>query len=148
MQFFQGKNVSVVDSTGKEVLDSSGNPIQKICNKTTRNLGMSRFKRRQNVHGGGLDRRGVVDTIYYEFEPGQIKLADFAANGARCAECLTKTEIDAGQVCSPGTPQYVKANSQCTSNARHARSRISLVKRLFVVSMGMALMKSTGRLSV
>jgi hypothetical protein len=138
LKTFQGQNVSVLDSAGKEVLDSSGNPIQTVCNRTTRILG----NRKGNVHGrgfSGLERRGVVDGIYYEFEPGQIKLADFAANGGRCAECLTKTEIGTGQVCSPGTPQYVKANSQCTSNAWHAHKRLSMVNCLFALSISVVL---------
>jgi hypothetical protein len=138
---FQGQNVSVVDSTGREVLDSSGNPIKTVCNKTTRALDPTRSHRQEYVHGGQLGRRGVVDTIYYEFEPGQIKLADFAANGARCAECLTKIEIGTGQVCSPGTPQYVRANSQCTSNSWHAHKRFSMSNSLLMFTICMVLKK-------
>ena len=138
---FQGQNVTVVDSSGKAVLDSNGNPIQKICNKTTRTLGMPHFQRLEDISDRELERRGVVDSNYYEFEPGQIKLADFAANGARCAECLTKIEIGTGQVCSPGTPQYVRANSQCTSNAWHAHKRFSMFNSLLVFTVCMVLQK-------
>ena len=110
---FQGQNVTLLDSSGKPVIGANGKPVQTVCNgSSTRGLPGPSAPADQ-----AAGARGVVDGVYYEFEPGQLTLADFAANGARCAECLTPAEVSAGEQCSAGTPQYDKANSQCTSGS-------------------------------
>jgi hypothetical protein len=71
----------------------------------------------------GRDRRKIVQTgagpVYFEFEPGKIKLADFAQVGSRCNQCLNSKEISQGYQCTerPPSAQYKKANSECTSGA-------------------------------
>jgi len=73
------------------------------------------------------ERRKVVQTgagpVYFEFEPGKIKLVDFAQVGSRCNQCLNAKEISQGYQCTerPPSAQYKKANSECTSGATSLR---------------------------
>ena len=66
-------------------------------------------------------QRIMVGAKYYEFVPGQIKLADFAKNGERCPVCLTEAQIAVGKTCAEGTTEFIDSNSACTSDASLTR---------------------------
>ena len=78
-------SVRVTQAGGNSTGSSS--PVQTLCqNKTRRAIDVTANSSTTDVRGG------MVGNAYLEFIPGQIKLSDFAANGERCARCLTKTQ--------------------------------------------------------
>jgi hypothetical protein len=113
------------------ISDALGGRRRKVSSRTEELMGWDAVK-----------PRGVIDDVYYEFEPGQIKLADFARDGARCNTCLTPTQVKRGERC-PRSSEYYRAadgrgETPCTGPAGRPSPPcvVSMVCAALLVSAG------------
>lgn len=121
-----------------DALDAAGTSSEDITGAVGGGRRSMGGRSRQEDFAGwfGASLRGVINDVYYEFEPNKIKLSDFARDGSKCNTCLTPAEVEKGTKCPTNSVQYLRANGEgeaapkCTSPAPRSSRPSMLVAAL------------------